>query len=83
VPKARYYAVMFTDGNTDNFGYIGSRGTGNEPGDYVVAGPDWKGSTPAGIKKVFTSSTPFAVVVFRTQLFNPADLPNVEKVQSG
>src|SRR2546422_8060242 len=38
---------------------------------------------PAGIKKVFTSTTPFSVAGFRTQLFNPADMPNVVKVQSG
>ena len=48
-----------------------------------MVGPDWKGETPAGIKKVFSSTTPFAFAVFRTQLFNPADMPNVEKVQAG
>ena len=48
-----------------------------------MAGPDWKGQTPAGIKKVFSSTTPFALTLFRTQLFNPADIPNVEKVQAG
>ncbi len=37
----------------------------------------------AGIKKVFHSTTPFALAVFRTQLFNPADMPNVVKVQAG
>jgi hypothetical protein len=83
VPKGRYYAVQFIDGNTYNFGYIGSRATGNEPGDYLVVGPDWKGKTPAGIKRVFSSTTPFALAAYRTQLFNPADMPNVEKVQAG
>src|SRR5258708_30320779 len=58
VEKKRYYAVQFIDGNTYNYGYIGSRATGSEPGDYLVVGPDWKGETPAGIKKVFTSTTP-------------------------
>ena len=70
VPKSRYYSVQLIDGNTYNFGYIGTRSTGSEPGSYLVAGPDWKGDTPAGIKKVFTSSTPFALAVIRTQLFN-------------
>src|SRR5437764_418713 len=83
VEKARYYAVQLEDGNTFNFGYIGSRATGNEAGDYMVAGPDWKGETPAGIKKVFRSTTQFALAGYRTQLFNPADMPNVVKVQSG
>jgi len=83
VAKKRYYSVQLVDGNTYNFGYIGSRATGSEPGNYLVVGPGWKGETPAGIKKVFSSTTPFAFTIFRTQLFNPGDMPNVEKVQAG
>src|SRR5947207_3943462 len=83
VQKERYYSVMLCDGNTYNYGYIGSRATGNDPGDYMVAGPDWKGETPPGIKKVFRSSTQFSAVAYRTQLFNPEDMPNVVKIQAG
>ena len=82
VEKSRYFSVMLCDGNTYNYGYIGSRATGNEPGDYMVAGPDWKGETPPGIKKVFRSSTQFSAVAYRTQLFNPEDMPNVVKIQA-
>src|ERR1700709_482915 len=49
----------------------------------MVAGPDWQGETPAGIKKVFRSSTQFSAVAYRTQLFNADDMPNVVKVQAG
>jgi hypothetical protein len=59
VPKPRYYSVMLNDGNTYNYGYIGSRATGPDSGDYMVIGPDWKGETPVGIKKVFRSTTQF------------------------
>ena len=83
VDKDRYYSVMLCDGNTFNYGYIGSRATGSDAGDYMVAGPDWQGTTPAGIKKVFRSTTQFSMAAYRTQLFNPADMPNVEKVQAG
>jgi len=83
VEKRRYYSVMLCDGNTFNYGYIGSRATGSEAGDYLVVGPDWKGETPAGIKKVFQSSTQFSLAAYRTQLFNAADMPNVVKVQAG
>jgi hypothetical protein len=83
VEKDRYYSVQLIDGNTYNFGYIGTRATGTEPGDYLVVGPDWKSGTPAGIKKVFRSTTPFTFAAFRTQLFNPGDMPNVEKIQAG
>ena len=83
VEKSRYYAVQLEDGNTFNFGYIGSRATGNEAGDYMVVGPDWKGAAPPGIKKVFPSTTQFALAGYRTQLFNAADMPNVIKIQAG
>ena len=83
VSSKRYYSVQLIDGNTYNYGYIGSRATGSGPGNYLIAGPDWKGATPPGIQKVFTATTPFGLSLVRTQLFNPADMPNVEKVQSG
>src|SRR5580765_5174616 len=83
VPKNRYYSVQLCDGNTFNYGYIGSRSTGNDAGDYMVAGPDWKGEAPPGIKKVFHSTTQFSLAGYRTQLFGPDDMPNVVKVQSG
>jgi hypothetical protein len=83
VDRARYDAVQLTDGNTFNFGYVGTRATGTAPGDYMVVGPDWKGAIPAKIKKVFSSSTEFAVAIFRTQLLNAEDMPNVVRVQKG
>ena len=83
VEKGRYYAVQLEDGNTYNYGYIGSRATGTDAGDYMVVGPGWNGATPPGIKKVFQSTTQFSVAGYRTQLFGADDMPNVEKVQAG
>jgi hypothetical protein len=83
VDPKRYYSVMLCDGNTYNYGYIGSRATGSEAGDYMVVGPDWKGATPPGIKKVFRSGTQFSLAGYRTQLFSSDDLDGVEKVQAG
>ena len=83
VEKGRYYSVQLTDLYTFNFGYICSRATGNAAGSYMVAGPNWKGEAPPGVKKVFRSETDFAVAIYRTQLFNPGDIDNVRKVQAG
>ena len=83
VEKDRYYSAMLCDGNTFNYGYIGSRATGNEAGDYLIAGPDWRGQAPSGVKKTFRSTTQFSLVILRTQLFNAGDMPNVVKVQAG
>jgi hypothetical protein len=83
VDPKRYYSVQLCDGNTYNYGYIGSRATGSDAGDYMVVGPNWKGARPPGIKKVFRSSTQLSLAGYRTQLFNPDDLDNVKKVQAG
>jgi len=83
IEKARYYDVQLVDMYTDNYGYIGSRTTGNGSGCYLVAGPDWKGETPPGIQKVFRSETQFSLVIYRTQLFNSDDMDNVKKIQAG
>jgi hypothetical protein len=79
--KDRYYSVMLTSQYTFNFGYIGSRATGNGAGCYAIARPGWTGSTPKGIEKVFVAGTDFALATYRTQLFNPADIDNVKAIQ--
>lgn len=83
VEKGRYYAVQLVDMYTFNYGYIGTRATGNDAGCYMVAGPDWNGDTPTGIRKVFRCETQFSLTGYRTQLFSPNDMDNVKKVQAG
>lgn len=83
VEKGRYYSLQFIDMYTFDFAYVGSRATGNGAGRYLLAGPKWKGKTPKGIKAVIRSETEFVFVLYRTQLFNPADIENVKKIQAG
>jgi len=83
IDKKRYYAVQLTDMYAQNYGYAGSRTTGNDGGCYMIAGPGWKGDTPPGIGKVFNAETQFSFVIFRTQLFDEADIDNVKKIQAG
>jgi hypothetical protein len=83
IEKSRYYSVQLIDMYTFNYGYIGSRTTGNGAGCYLIAGPGWKGEKPEGIAKVFQCETDFSIALFRTQLFNPADIDNVKMVQAG
>lgn len=68
---------------TFNFAYVGSRATGNDAGKFLLAGPNWKGDPPSGVKSVIRSETEFAFVLFRTQLFNPGDIDNVKNIQAG
>jgi hypothetical protein len=83
IDNNRYFSVQLIDSYTFNFDYIGSRATGNDGGNFLIAGPRWKGETPKGIKKVFRCETEFAIAAFRTQLFNPGDLDHVKKIQAG
>jgi hypothetical protein len=83
VEKGRYYSLQFIDMYTFNFAYVGSRATGNGAGNYLLAGPHWKGERPKGIKSVIRSETEFAFVLYRTQLFNPGDIEEVKKIQAG
>lgn len=77
----RFYHFQFIDLYTHNFGYVGTLSTGNGAGKYLVAGPDWKGQKPEGIKNVVRSETEFIFSVVRTQLFGPEDLETVKAIQ--
>jgi hypothetical protein len=83
IEKNRYCTGQLIDLYTFNFAYLGTRSYGNDVGVFMIAGPGWKGDTPKGVKAVFNSETEFAYILFRTQLFNPADLGNVKKIQAG
>lgn len=83
IEKERFYEVQLIDLYTHNSAYISTVATGNVPGKYLLTGPDWKGEVPKGITKVIPFETPFLFSIHRTQLFNPGDIDNVEKIQNG
>lgn len=83
IEKERYFSIQLIDAYTANFDYIGSRTTGNDGGAFMIAGPNWKGEQPQGVKKVIHSETELAFAAYRTQLFSPEDLDNVKKIQEG
>lgn len=83
IDRDRYYSLQFVDLYTYNMAYVGSRTTGNGGGRYLLAGPNWNGAKPDGIDEVIRSDTDLALVIYRTQLFNPGDLENVKKIQAG
>jgi len=82
IDKGRYYCAQLIDLYTHNFGYLGTRHHGNDGGDFLIAGPDWKGDVPTGIMAIIRSETQIAYALIRTQLFNPADLENVRAIQA-
>jgi hypothetical protein len=82
IEKERYYTGQLIDLYTFNFAYLGTRSFGNDGGNFLIAGPNWNGTTPAGIKAVLRTQTQFAYLLIRTQLFNAADIVNVKKIQA-
>ena len=82
VPKDRYYVMQWIDLFTQNFAYIGVRSTGFGAGNYMIAGPKWKGKKPAGIKEVFKAETDIVGTLTRTALQGPEDVPNVKAIQA-
>lgn len=86
IPKIdadRYFSVQLVDLYTHNFSYLGSRASGNGGGTYLIAGPRWKGEVPPGITQVIQGETELLIAIYRTQLYNNADLDNVKQIQSG
>jgi hypothetical protein len=83
VTAGRYYSVQLVDLYTYNFAYLGTRTTGNGGGSFAIAGPDWKGEMPKGVQKVIRADTELALAIYRTQLFDAADMANVKKIQAG
>jgi hypothetical protein len=81
IARERYWSLQLIDLYTHNFDIPGSRTTGNDGGSFLIAGPNWDGEKPPGITKVIRCETEIASAQFRTQLFNPADLDNVKKIQ--
>ncbi len=72
VEKERYYSVQLIDGNTYNYGYIGSRATGTDAGRLSGGRPGLeRRRRPPGSRRSSHRRRPSRSILFRTQLFNP------------
>lgn len=77
----RYVSLQLFDAYTYILGYVTPRTNGNSGGSFMVAGPDWKGTVPAGIKAVFRSPTNLVLAFYRTQILGSGDLVKVHALQ--
>ena len=77
----RYYLMQMLDGWTDVFASPGSRTTGNRAGDYVIVGPGFNGTLPAGLKEI-RSPTGLVWIIGRTQTNGPADYAAVRALKA-
>ncbi|MFE5580009.1 DUF1254 domain-containing protein [Kitasatospora sp. NPDC056531] len=79
----RYYVLPVHELDTVHAGSVGARTTGRQAGDYLVAGPDWQGEPPPGIKGVIRTATRLVGIVGRTHLAGTtsADVAELKAVQ--
>jgi hypothetical protein len=76
----RYYSFEFLDAYTNDYIYVGSRATGFEGGTYLIAGPNWQGTVPDGMTKIW-APTDLNWVLNRILVKDKADIPNVNAIQ--
>ena len=81
IEENRFYTSQWDD----LWGFVldnpGSVEDGNDGVSVLLASPTWKGELPEGVKRVVQGDSEFLGSLTRTQLLEPKDLPNVQKIQ--
>lgn len=78
--KDRFWVYAIYDARTEQFATIG-KPYSSKPGFYLLAGPNWKGSVPAGITAVARSSTEMANIIPRVFMDDtPEDRQAIQSV---
>jgi hypothetical protein len=77
----RFYTSQWDDLWSFVLDNPGSVLDGNDGVTVMLASPTWKGKLPKGVKRVIQGDTEFLGTLTRTQLIEPKDLVNVQKIQ--
>jgi hypothetical protein len=78
--RQRYELMPFMDAWTNVFAAPGTRSTGTAGGRFLLAGPGWQGTVPAGLT-LLRAPTQLVWLVGRTQTNGVADYPVVHAMQ--
>jgi len=79
--KGRYFLLPFLDGWTNVFAVPGSRTTGTQAQTFVITGPGWSGTIPAGMTEL---KSPTAIVWMLGRIYctgTPEDYAAVHALQ--
>lgn len=76
----RYYSLQFIDAYSNNFHYVGTRENDTTGGTYLVAGPNWTGTLPSGMKEIDSPTNNGAIAV-RIFVKGPDDVTTVHSIQ--
>ena len=80
IDQDRYFTFQLIDFYSHNFGYIGTRITGNDGGDFLIAGPNWDGKIPEGITGTRQAETDYVSILARTQVKSHDDVSNTLEI---
>jgi DNA sulfur modification protein DndE len=78
----RFYLVEILDAYNNAFAYAGGVATGYDGGQFALIGPGWKGTLPAGMRRIY-SPTRWLWLQPRVHIKNPQDLPGAKEVLNG
>ena len=76
----RFYSIQFADAYTLNYRTVGSRLNETTGGNYLLTGPEWKGTIPSGMKQI-QSPTDASFVAIRILVKNAQDVSTVNAIQ--
>jgi hypothetical protein len=79
--NGRYYVIALVDMWSNVFASVGKRNTGTGAASFLIAGPGWKGTPPAGVTETFRSPTRFVRLSGRMQADGPQDAEVVDALQ--
>ena len=81
VEDERFYTSQWND----LWGFVldnpGSVEDGNDGTSVLLASPTWNGELPKGVRRAIQGDTDFLGTLTRTQLMEPKDLRNVQRIQ--
>ena len=77
----RYYVLPVHDLDTSYVDFVGARTTGQDAGDYLVAGPGWGGTVPDGVAGVLRADTFLVGILGRTYLAGADDVEALRAIQ--
>lgn len=81
IEENRFYTSQWDDLWGFVIGNAGSVDDGNHGVNVLLASPNWQGELPKGVKRVIQGDTDFLGTLTRTQLIEPKDLVNVQRIQ--
>jgi hypothetical protein len=77
----RYFTFECASLDSDNFAYVGKRTTGGAAGSFALIGPNWDGTLRPGVTALSPSRTNSVLILGRTLVDGPDDLPAANALQ--